>query len=76
MAVEILRVERCGNGWLRVLGAVNGCARVNGMTIGVRVPLSGREQMRDADMKEALLDEYERLSRIGTIHEDGGAYAR
>lgn len=75
MTIEILKRERCGNGWVRYKGAVNGQTHVNGKEIGVRLPAAYVEAVSsseaDAEVKEALCSEYERLS-IG----NGGSYAR
>lgn len=69
MSVEILKRERVGNGWVRFTGAVNG------VKVGVRLPISYldsvSDRIADADVKEALQDEAERLR-----NPEGGAYAR
>ena len=60
MSVEILKRERCGNGWYRYTGAVNG------RKVGVRIPAAYVESVgsseADAEVKEALQDEYERTT--------------
>ncbi len=60
MSVEILKRERCGNGWYRYSGAVNG------RQVAVRIPAAYVESVSggeaDAEVKEALQDEYERLT--------------
>ena len=75
MTVEILKRERCGNGWYRYYGAIDGMFRVMGKPIGIRLPAayveSVSESEADAEVKDALCSEYERLTK-GL----GGAYAR
>ena len=75
MNAEIRKRERLGNGWVRFWGAVDGQARVNGKELGVRLPAayveSVSESEADAEVKDALCSEYERLTRG-----QGGAYAR
>ena len=60
MSVEILRRERVGNGWYRYWGAVNG------VKVGVRLPAAYVESVSskeaDAEVSEALQDEYERTT--------------
>lgn len=75
MKAEILKRERLGNGWYRFKGAVDGVTSVHGKPIGVRMPVMSVESLSeaeaDAEVKEALCGEYDRLTR-GM----GGAYAR
>lgn len=73
--MEIRKRERCGNGWYRYYGVVDGQAKVNGKDLGVRVPASYVESVSaseaDAFVKEELCSQYDALTRG-----DGGAYAR
>lgn len=75
MTVSIRKRERCGNGWYRFLGVVNGETSVRGVPIGIRLPASYVESVSESEaegeVKDALCSEYERLSR-GM----GGVYAR
>ena len=72
--VEILKRERCGNGWYRFKGAVNGVVKVKGQEVGIRLPAAYVEAVSaseaDREVKEQLKAEYDRLM-IGS----GGAYA-
>ena len=69
MSVQILSRERAGTGWYRYTGVVHG------VKVGVRLPASYVFAVSDADadaeVKECLQDEYERLHRG-----DGGAFLR
>lgn len=83
MHAEIRKRERLGNGWYRYFGIVDGQTKVNGKDIGVRLPASYVESVSeaeaDAEVKEALCGEYDRLSRnapVGDAALEGGAYAR
>lgn len=75
MSVTILRRERCSNGWVRFYGAVNGVAQVQGAPLAIRMPQAYTEgvpeTIADAEVKEALQDEYERLTLGG-----GSVFAR
>jgi hypothetical protein len=66
MSVEIRRRERLSNGWVRFYGVVNGVAKVGKDDVAVRIPAAYVESVssREADqeVKEALQDEYERLT--------------
>jgi len=75
LVAVIRKRERLGNGWYRFLGAVDGQATVQGKDLGVRLPASYVESVSeseaDAEVKEALCAEYDRLTRGS-----GGVYAR
>lgn len=75
MTVSIRKRERCGNGWYRFLGIVNGETSVRGVPIGIRLPAAYVESVSDgeaeSEVKDALCSEYERLSRG-----NGGVYVR
>jgi len=75
MKVEILQRERLSSGWYRYRGAVEGVRSVKGHDVGIRLPASYVESVSDAEadaeVREALCAEYDRLSRG-----EGGAYAR
>lgn len=66
MSVTIIKRERLSNGWYRYFGAVNGQSRVHGKELGVRLPAAYVESVSgsqaDTEVKEALQDEYERLT--------------
>lgn len=75
MMVLIRHRERLSNGWVRYRGVVNGQTHVQGKEIGIRLPTAYIDSVSDADaeaeVKEALQSEYERLSRG-----NGGVYVR
>ena len=79
MKAEILKRERLGNGWYRFKGAVDGVTQVHGKEVGVRLPAqyveSVSESEADAEVKEALCGEFDRLTRQAQ-GQLGGAYAR
>lgn len=61
MSVEILKRERTGTGWVRYWGAVNG------VKVGVRLPLITIDGLSDSEaeseVKDALQSEFHRLHK-------------